>query len=228
MRKFLIFLAFVVLAALLYQLFKPEPSPPPQPIEIKVTIPEGFSVAEIDERLTQLKLIASGAFLKEAQIYEGFLFPDTYFVFIKNFAPADLIKKMQDNFNKKLTPDLLSEIKKQKRTLKEVITIASMTEKEVKTPDDFAIVAGILWKRFDGGWPLQVDATALYSDDPRYDTYKHRSMPPTPIGNPGIKTIKSAIFPKKTQYWFYLTDRDGNVHYARTNEEQNFNRRKYL
>ena len=212
----------------------------PDKTEISITIPEGFGVRDIDERLADMGLIIAGEFTTAALQYEGFLFPDTYNVYNSNFKPEDLIKKMQNNFFKKLMPELLQEIKKQKRELKEIITIASILEKEVKTEKDMPIVAGILWKRIKNNWPLQADATLLYGkditeisakelkEDNPHNTYKYKGLPPTPIGNPGIATIRSAIFPQESKYWFYLTDSEGNVHYAATNEEQNENRRKYL
>lgn len=208
--------------------------------EISVTIPEGFSVFDIDDRLSSMELILPGQFAGMAASLEGFLFPDTYFVYENKFKSEDLMKKMQNNFLTKMTPDLLKEAKKRKRDMKDAIVIASILEKEVKTEKDYAIVAGILWKRLDRGWPLQADATLLYgkntttitkdalAENTPYNTYKRRGLPPTPISNPGLKTIRAAIFPETSSYWFYITDSKGNVHYAKTNEEQNENRKKYL
>ncbi len=207
---------------------------------VNITIPEGFSVRNIDERLVQMGVILKGEFSSRALSLEGLLFPDTYSIFSRNFDPGDLIKKMQDNFLKKLTPDLLREIEKRKRTLPQIIIMASILEKEVRTEKDYPIVAGILWKRFDHDWPLQADATLLYgksttvigqkelTEDSPYNTRKFKGLPPTPINNPGIMTIRAAIFSEESPYWFYLTDSEGNVHYAKTNEEQNENRKKYL
>ena len=124
----------------------------PDKTEISITIPEGFGVRDIDERLADMGLIIAGEFTTAALQYEGFLFPDTYNVYNSNFKPEDLIKKMQNNFFKKLMPELLQEIKKQKRELKEIITIASILEKEVKTEKDMPIVAGILWKRIKNNY----------------------------------------------------------------------------
>ncbi len=207
---------------------------------VSVTIPEGFSARDIDERLVDMGLILPGEFSSRALSYEGFLFPDTYYVFSRNFDTEDLIKKMRDNFLKKITPDLLRETEKRKRTLREIITMASIAEKEVKTEKDYSIVAGILWKRLDNDWPLQADATLLYgksipvitskelTEDSPYNTRKYKGLPPTPINNPGLATIRAAIFSEESPYWFYLTDKEGNVHYAKSNEEHNENRRKYL
>lgn len=207
---------------------------------VKVTIPEGFSVRNIDERLTQIGIMLPGEFSARALALEGLLFPDTYSIFSRNFDPEDLIKKMQDNFLKKLTSDLLQEIEKRKRTLPQIIIMASILEKEVRTEKDYPLVAGILWKRLDHDWALQADATLLYgkstsiitqkelNEDSPYNTRKFKGLPPTPINNPGIKTIRASIFSEESPYWFYLTDSEGNVHYAKTNEEQNENRRRYL
>lgn len=240
MKKYILIIG--IAAGLAYWQFSKnqEMKMPPPPAEVSVTIPEGFSVRDIDERLTSMGLIAPGEFAAVALHLEGYLFPDTYFVYKNNFKPASLVEKMQENFLAKVTPDLIAEAKKQKRDMKDIITLASILEKEVKTEKDYAAVAGILWKRSDRGWPLQADATLLYgkeipritakelSENTPYNTYKRRGLPPTPISNPGLATIRAAIFPEASPYWFYLTDREENAHYARTNEEQNENRRKFL
>lgn len=212
----------------------------PGSTELKITIPEGFSIREIDERLSEIGVISEGEFVEAAAGLEGYLFPDTYFIYSVAFEPKDLISKMQANFEKKMTLELKKALNQQKRTIAEIIIVASILEKEVKTEKDFPITAGILWKRLNAGWPLQTDATLLYSksstaittkelqEDSPYNTRKYKGLPPTPIGNPGLTTIKAAIYPKSSPYWFYLTDKDGNVHYALSNEEHNANRRKYL
>lgn len=212
----------------------------PKQTEIKVTIPEGFSVRDIDERLSQMGLLLPGEFNRVAISSEGYLFPDTYFVFTLGFKPEDLVKKMRNNFTQKITSELQSAAKEKNRSLTDSIIMASIIEKEVRTHKDYAIVSGILWKRLDADWPLQADATLLYGKEiPRitaktlaeespYNTRKNRGLPSTPICNPGLKAIRAAIFPEESPYWFYLTDAEGNVHYAKTNNEHNENRRKYL
>lgn len=211
----------------------------PEEGEISVTIPEGYTIDEIDKRLAEIGLIMAGEFRSEAANYEGYLFPDTYFVFKFNFDPKDLVRKMRANFLKK-TAGLEQEIAQSKRTLPEIIIMASIIEKEVKTAGDYSVVAGILWKRLDSDWPLQTDATLLYgkqsrsitssdlNDDSPYNTRKRLGLPPTPIGNPGLATIRAAASPQESSYWFYLTDDEGDVHYATTNDEHNENRRIYL
>lgn len=212
----------------------------PEQGEIQVTIPEGFTVNEIDKRLSDMQLILPGEFSAIAAPMEGFLFPDTYTVYKFNFDPQDLVSKMQNNFLKKITPDLRKEIEKRNRMLPEIITMASILEKEIRTEKDLPVVADILWKRLDAGWFLGADATLLYgktartlasedsAEDGAYNTRTHKGLPPTPIGNPGMATISSAIFPQESPYWYYLTDKESNVHYARTNDEHNENRNLYL
>ncbi len=212
----------------------------PKQTEVSVTIPEGYSTHEIDERLTGMGLIDEGDFRMAAFNSEGYLFPDTYFVFANNSVSQQLIKKMQANFISKITPELKTAVEKQNRSLQEVITMASIVEKEVRTEQDLPVVAGILWKRLDKGWPLQADATLLYGkdvptisksdlegDNP-YNTRNKKGLPPTPIDNPGMRAIQAAVYPKESPYWFYLTDKEGQVHYAVTNDEHNENRRLYL
>lgn len=212
----------------------------PEQGEIMVTIPEGFTVHEIDKRLANMGLILPGEFETEASLHEGYLFPDTYSVFKFNFDPQDLLEKMRENFLRKITPDMHRAIAEQKRSLSEIIIMASILEKEVRTGEDYPIVAGILWKRLENGWPMQTDATLLYgkatrtigaaelSQNSPYNTRINKGLPPTPIGNPGLATIRAAIFPQASRYWFYLTDAQGEVHYAASNDEHNENRRKYL
>lgn len=216
----------------------------PEHGEMAVVVPEGAGIAKIDEKLESLGLIAKGDFIKSASLQtnelEGFLFPDTYFVFSKNFDPKDLISKMRKNFEKKVVNGLADEFKKSKKTMSEIITMASILEKEVKTKPDYAVVSGILWKRLENEWPLQADATLLYEKEDRtisptdlqkdspYNTYTRKGLPASPIGNPGLETIQAALQPVDSPYWYYLTAKDGKVIYAKTNREHEENKSKYL
>ncbi|HPI67513.1 MAG TPA: endolytic transglycosylase MltG [bacterium] len=152
---------------------------------------------------------------------EGFLFPDTYLIY-KDALSEDVVKKMLDNFSIKITPFLLTEIKAQGKNLYEILIMASILEKEVQTENDMKIVAGILWKRLDANMALQVDSSLKYiigggnpsltlnelQIDSPYNTYKYRGLPPTPIGNPGLSAIRAAIYPKTSDYWFYLSNQE--------------------
>jgi UPF0755 protein len=125
---------------------------------IKITIPEGFTVKQIDERLAENQLIEPGVL---DPLQEGFLFPDTYY-FFPSTSVDEITQEFLDNFDKKLNPELRQEIRNQSKTIFEIITMASLLEKEVRTLEDKKIVSGILWKRLEVNMPLQVCATIVY------------------------------------------------------------------
>jgi UPF0755 protein len=208
---------------------------------LKITIPEGFNVKGIaDELKLNIFDFDRQKFLASAGGLEGYLFPDTYF-FYPNTTPNEIIRIMKDNFSQKIAP-LADGIKKSARTEGEIITMASLIEKESGGPGDKAYISGILWKRIKMHMPLQVDATIVYltgrdgkditPDDFKiqspYNTYIHLGLPPAPIANPGIDSIKAAIYPEDSPYLFYLHDKGGNIHYARTFQEHQQNEIKYL
>jgi len=168
---------------------------------------------------------------------EGYLFPDTYEIG-KGETCEDVLSAMLANFDKKLTPALRTEITKQKKSIFNIITMASLLEKEVITLNDKKIVSGILWKRISIGMPLQLDSTIIYiTDNPNisakdktinspYNTYKYYGLPKGPISNPGIDSITAAIYPTKTNYLYYLTD--GKTIFSETLEQHNAAKVKYL
>jgi len=170
---------------------------------------------------------------------EGYLFPDTYQI-SKGETCEEIIDLMLANFGKKLTPDLREEIITQKKSIFDIVTMASMIEKEVRTLSDKKIVSGILWKRIAVGMPLQLDATINYitqRSDPSvaikatkinspYNTYMYSGLPKGPISSPGIDSITSAIYPKQTKYWFYLSD--GKTIFSETLDQHNEAKAKYL
>lgn len=168
---------------------------------------------------------------------EGFLFPDTY-RFYADATPTDIVKKMTDNF--------LERTEKARSTLSpkdffEVLIIASMLEAEVQSDEDRALVADILLRRLKIGMPLQMDSTVHYatgkttlfttSEDRKkqspWNTYMNRGLPQGPINNPGMSAINAALHPKANQFMYFLTGKDGKVHYGRTLEEHVANK-KYL
>lgn len=173
---------------------------------------------------------------------EGYIFPDTYYVGEKATA-KDFLKITLANFDKKLSPELRQEIARQHKSIFDVITMASILEKEVKSLDDKKIVAGILWKRINEGVPLQVDATVNYATgksdkkvalkdtqiNSPYNTYKYYGLPLGPISNPGMESILAAVYPKKTNYWYYLSaDGTGKTIFSKTLEEHNTAIAKYF
>lgn len=226
-------------------------------LKTKVTIPEGWNVATISQYLESQNLCSRDEFLQivgenwsEAFTFlqdkpknlnlEGYIFPDTY-TFEADKTCRDVVVTALSNFGKKVTPSLQAEIKNQHTSVFDIVVMASILEKEVKTLNDKKLVAGILWKRIDAGMPLQIDATVNYvtqknqpsvsSDDQQidspYNTYKYRGLPLGPISNPGLDSIMAAIYPTKSDYWYFLTTGD-TVIYSKTLDEHNAAKAKYL
>lgn len=208
---------------------------------LRITFPEGETVREMALRVAEVfPHILAENFLKEGAAYEGYLFPDTYF-FYPHATSSIIVRTMRENFDRKIA-SLTSDIHRVGISIQDVVTMASLIEKETRTPEDRRIVSGILWDRIDLGMALQVDAvfgyikgTKTYSPtfddleiDSPYNTYKYRGLPPGPIGNPGLDALTAAVYPTKTPYLYYLTGNDGNMYYARTFEEHKTNRAKYL
>ncbi len=207
----------------------------------KVTIPEGYTNKDIAELIDgKLPNFNKANFLASAASLEGELFPDTY-IFPITYTEKSVITRMHDNFNDKIK-DIKPEIIGSKYTRKQIIIMASILEKEARTLPTRQIISGILWKRFDSGKMLQVDASFLYlldkksSDltvddlniDSPYNTYKYKGLPPGAVSNPGLDAIVAALHPTATPYWFYLYGNDGNMHYAVTFDEHKRNKALYL
>jgi len=224
--------------------------------EVALTFPEGFSIADVEDRLVKADstwLVSNAKvgtyqnqydFLAEvppAASLEGYLFPDTYF-FNKDGDAEDVIQKMLENFDSKLTRELRNEIERQGKTIFEIITVASLIEKEVRGPEDKKIVSGIIWKRLGLGMLLQIDATVTYLTKKRstevtyrdleidspYNTYKYNGLPLGPISNPGMSSIHAAIYAQETGYLYYLSKPDGETVFSKTLSEHNVAKFKYL
>jgi UPF0755 protein len=183
--------------------------------KVKITIPEGFTAEQIYQKLMNITNVN----LSELEEKEGFLFPDTYEI-PYGAESEDVIKIMTDNFNKKITPDLKEEIDRQGKKLEDIVIMASLIEKEVRTKEDKELVSGILWKRLKNDMPLQVDA--------EMGTYEYLGLPPAPICNPGLESIIAAIYPEDSQYWYYLSTPEGETIFSKTLKEHNEARAKYL
>lgn len=206
---------------------------------IKVTVPEGYTVFDISKLFSEnFPFFNNAAF--ELQAPEGYLFPDTYFLPVTATASTTL-KIMGDNFEKKIAA-LMPEIELSKKAFGDIITMASIIEREANRSPDREIISGILWKRLAENIPLQVDAGFIYVNgestfelsledlkiDSPYNTYTNRGLPPTPIANPGLESIKAALNPIATPYLYFLTGRDGRMYYAKTFKEHVENKRRYL
>jgi UPF0755 protein len=208
---------------------------------IKATIPEGFDVRQISIVLGKnIPTFSTSTFMAEALPFEGYLFPDTYF-FNQQTTPDGAVQAMRNLFDKKIST-VQDDILTSNKATSSIVIMASILEREATSSDDRRIIAGILWKRLDDKMPLQVDAALVYilnKDGTKltsadfatispYNTYKNLGLPPTPIGNPGLSAIKDAINPTATDYWYYISDSKGNIHYAKTYDEQIANEQKYL
>jgi UPF0755 protein len=225
--------------------------------QVAITIPEGFTLEQIDDRITaaglspddQFKncakncpLSESWDFLKNASSTEGYLFPDTFFVDPASYTSEGFIHRLLSNFETKfLTKENQTSLNKASRTLDDIIIMASIVEREAFLAEDYPVIAGILWKRLDNGWALDADATLLYvldspSDlvanlnlDSPYNSRKNRGLPPTAISNPGMTALTAALYPEDSPYWFYLNDQEtGKAHFAVSNDEHNVNKAKWL
>lgn len=226
--------------------------------EVAVTIPEGFSLKDIDRLLSGAGIIISGklyafspnelaqefSFLSGARSLEGYLFPDTY-RFFRNSGAKVAAQKMIKNFQLKVLPSIESS----QSDLRKIVILASLIEKEVILDSDRYLVAGILKKRLESDFPLQVDATVVYIKckgeyqncptkelskndfrlDSPFNTYLYQGLPPSPIANPGLSAIKAALKPLVSEYWFYLSDPvTKKTLFSKSLEEHNFNRSRYL
>ena len=181
----------------------------------------------------------------EGQTLEGFLFPDTYNV-SKEITSKELVELLLDTFYEKLEEEKLSIDKHETLSAYEVIKLASIIEREARGADEKNMVADILLKRLNGELEgvklIQADATLLYElknweavitnelkeKDSAYNTYKVPGLPPTPICSPGLDSVSAVMNPESNEYFFYLHDGDGKIHYAKTLSEHTNNIRCFI
>lgn len=168
---------------------------------------------------------------------EGYLFPDTYHVW-EDQLPAGLIYKQLNEFNRQFGHETPGRDIAPLETLDDIVTLASIVEREVADPDERRIVAGIFLNRLRIGMRLQSDATINYLTgsgrtrstaadleiESPYNTYRNAGLPPSPIGNPGASSIEAVLHPTETDYFYFLTTEEGETLYARTLEEHAQNR----
>jgi UPF0755 protein len=208
---------------------------------VRVTIPEGATVAEITSILSdKLQFFDIETFKTLSKDKEGYLFPDTYY-FLPTEDPQVVLSMMQNNFNRRLEP-LRSAIEASGHTLNEIITMASLLEEEARTSETRKMISGVLWNRINKGMKLQVDAVFPYiigkntfqvtlddlAYDSPYNTYKYKGLPPGAISNPGLVSINAAVHPTPSKYLYYLADKDGVTHYSTTYAEHLRKQRLYL
>lgn len=208
-----------------------------------LTIPEGYRNEEIAEEIEEVFQIPAQDFLSTAKGLQGMLFPDTYLIPLD--ATADqIINIMLSNYQDK-TENYRSSITNSNLTEEEILSLAAIVERETLSDQEKSIVAGILLKRLANNWPLQVDASLQYIIGEKgewwpiptifdkeisspYNTYKNLGLTPTPIANSGIASIKAVINSRESDYWYYLHDSNGKIHYAEDLDQHNENIRKYI
>jgi conserved hypothetical protein, YceG family len=244
---------------------KPEPSPIILKEEKTLRVIEGYRNSDIANLLIKNNLATADEFAKAQKNYdtskfsfladkpkstdlEGYLYPDTYRVYASSTA-TEIITKMLSNFDQKLTPKMRADIASQGKTINEILTMASIIEKEAPISyskgenQDAKIISGIFWRRIKVGQALQSCATLAYvlgvdkeqysqvdtKFDSPYNTYQNKGLPPGPIANPGILAIEAAIYPTPSNYNYFLTPKDSKtIIYAVTYEEHLRNKNKYL
>jgi len=232
--------------------------------EMIITIPEGFTVSDIDSLLSEKDLVKAGEFIACAQscdvsdhwflpedtskladrggLVEGYLYPDTYFVVAEGFTAEGFLNRLLTTFEKRVIKEFPDQLARSDVSLHQAITMASLIEEEASNDTERPVISGILWQRYNAGLGLGVDATVRYilnkptdeitlldlNTNSPYNTRKFKGLPPGPIANPGRESIVAAFNPQETEYWYYLHGRNGDIHYAVSNEEHNINRNTYL
>lgn len=216
----------------------------------QLTVPEGYSVVEIGNALQSAGFGNAAKFRQAAKKYtrygymkskssyviyaaEGFLYPAVY-DFPASYSEKDLLELMVQTFHEEMEKaGILREVKERKLDLREVVTLASLVEKEAVFEEEQPLIAGIFQKRLKIGMPLQSDTTVQYilggkqreiiyyrdtAIDHPYNTYQNYGLPPGPIASPGLSAIKAVLHPKKSDYLYFVAEKDGH-HRFTTNYE---------
>lgn len=235
---------------------------PTEDREVTVTIKEGKTLDDVATLLEQKKVVSAAAFLgivrkpgtfistwstdlfasKPPSVdLEGYVFPDTYRLF-KDSPAESVVTRMVKNMDERLDPAFRNEIAASGHSLHDILTMASILEKEGNNTADWGMIADIFWRRINEGMPLQSDATVNYATgksnvatttindtkfESPYNTYLNKGLPPGPIDNPGLRTMQAALHPTPNEYVYFLTY-NGKAVFAKTYDEHLANKRKYL
>lgn len=229
----------------------------PIPDDVPLTMIEGWRLKDADAALTEKGLISAGEYAAAAQDASkfkvpfalegndltGYLFPETYLVPPGKLDVHALIQRQLDAFHDRFQKPYAAEIQKSGRTLQQIVIMASLLEREEPNPNVRPQVAGVLYRRLDAKTPLGVDATSHFSlddwndrpgllkalrdaNDP-YNTRLKAGLPPGPIGAPSLPSLLAALRPTASEYWYYLHDSNQQIHFAKTGEEHEANRKRY-
>lgn len=213
--------------------FRALTEPPPPAPTVRLTIPEGYRLTQIAERVREALGIPERRFLAEANsgrwslppylpegtpTPEGFLFPET-FEFLRDGTTAkDVIRRLLEQFRTEAEALPWDQAKALGLSPYEVVIVASMIEEEAKLPEERPVIAGVIYNRLRAGMPLGIDATLLYDDptpdgqlsesdlayDGPYNTRLRLGLPPTPISSPGLASLEAALNPAETDYFYYV------------------------
>lgn len=225
---------------------------------VRFTIPEGYDIKRTTEKLASEGLINADVFAKEiesgqfdykflsdapagADRQEGFLFPETYDIYT-TANEHDIIDKMLSQFNKVFTDEYYARAKELNMSVRDVITLASIIEREARVPEDRPIIASVFYNRLKIGMPLQSCATVQYilgeqkavlsikdtKIESPYNTYLNKGLPPGPIASPGADSIKAALYPADTNYLYFLAKGDGSHAFSETYEQFLKDKAKYI
>ncbi len=202
--------------ALAYRhLHNPAPPPPVVLKTITVTIPEGYTRAQTAQVAKEAGL--TGSYMKASEGHEGFLFPDTFE--LEKRAPAsDLVQLQLEDFKRRIKGVDMSYARSKNLTTRDVVTIASMVEREALLEKERPLIAAVIYNRLHEGMTLGIDATIRFATgnfdrplteselavDSPYNTRLHTGLPPGPIGNPGLASIEAAAHPAKVDYLYYV------------------------
>ncbi len=207
----------------------------------RIRIPEGATVKEMSVIYGRyLQRFNTASFLSNASSQEGYLFPDTY-NFLPNATDSMVIEAMRNNFDAKIAT-IEPQIASSTHSLHDIVTMASILEREAYNTTDRRMIAGVLWNRIARGMLLQVDAVFSYTlgkgtfqltvkdltAPSPYNTYVNKGLPPTPIGSPSLDSLTAAVTPIKNDYLFFLADHNGVTHYCKNFSCQLANKARYF
>ena len=219
----------------------------------KWTVVEGLNITEISELISKTDRCSSDKFMSlchdpdfilelgiQANSLEGYLFPDTYF-FSKTTSCRQMIKAMTDNFNEVFTPDWRARAQELGFTVHQIVTLASIIEKETGDASERPLISSVFHNRLKKRMRLESDPTVIYGikdfdgnitrkhlkTHTPYNTYQIRGLPPGPIANPGAKAIEAALYPKNTAFLFFVSKKDTTHYFSKTLAEHQHAVRKY-
>ena len=214
-----------------------------------LTIPEGFTIEQIAKKIEDSGLGSAEEFKKAAKDYapysymetsnnnvifkaEGFVYPSTYYL-SPGSSEKEILAIMVKEFDTQLTEDIRQKAKDKNMSVRDLVNLASLVEKEAVFPEERPVIAGVFLKRLQTQMPLQSDTTIQYilgvqkkeisiadtKIDSPYNTYLYAELPPGPIASPSISTINAVLDPKQTNYLYFVADLEGHHHFTETYQD---------